>query len=601
METPRLHLITALVLGILIIVGVTLRHFPIPWPSPGGVEKADSRDRLPYEDASLPIEERMNDLLNRMTVDEKIGQLALVDHNSLDDREDITSYGLGALLSGGGSHPPENTPEGWLAMVKGYQAHAEATRLHIPLLYGVDANHGHGNIPGATIFPHNIGLGATGDADLVQRVASATTEEMLATGIAWNFAPSLDVTKDNRWGRVYETFGSNTRLVAELGAAYIKGTQTDAQNNLQALATAKHYIGSGDMEWGTSVNKDYGMDQGVTALDKATLRAVHLPPFKAAVDAGVLTVMAGLNTWDDQKVTGNHYLLTDVLKEELDFKGFVLSDWYGVYGVALSQYDSVVTAFNAGVDMMMLPFNYQSFVYYMHQALETGDVSVARLDDAVQRILYVKFALGLFDDRAWPDLSIVGSEEHRELAREAVRKSLVVLKESTALPIAKDTPKILVTGTAADNLGRQSGGWTVEWQGIDGNQIPGTTILSALRDQVSEETEIVFAWDGNVDTANGLADVGIATVGEKPYAEGVGDNPHPSLSDEDLEIIKKTGAASKKLIVIIISGRAIDLGSAEYQADAIIAAWLPGSEGAGVADVLFGDYPFTGILPVAWP
>ncbi len=555
----------------------------------------------PYRDSSLPVANRVEDLLARMTLQEKIGQMALVDKNSVHFKADIARYGLGALLSGGGAKPTVNTPKGWLEMVDDFQDYATGSRLGIPLLYGVDAVHGHTNVPGATIFPQSIGLGASGDADLVRRIGAITAQEVAATGINWNFGPSLDVVRDTRWGRTYETYGSSTATVSQLGAAFLNGMQSTAP---AVIGTAKHYLGTGAMTWGTSGNPDFKIDQGVTYADEATLRAVHLPPFSAAVEAGVGSVMVGHTTWNGMELAANHYLLTDVLKGELGFKGFVVSDWYGVYEIPGGEYQAVVTAVNAGVDMVMLPYDYKSFSGYLEQAVTNGDVTVERLDDAVRRILTVKLAAGLFDqEKAKPSgLDELGSAPHRAVAREAVRKSLVILKDDQLiLPLRKDEKRILVAGSSADNLGRQSGGWTVEWQGIDGNWIPGTTILQAIKNAVAPNTTVEFSELGNFVIGNPVADVGIAVVGEAPYAEGWGDDEHPALSNEDLQTIAKVKAASKKIVVIIISGRPLDVAPYIDQWDAVVAAWLPGSEGAGVTDVLFGDYQFTGILPVHWP
>ena len=555
-----------------------------------------------YRDSSKPIDDRIKDLLSRMTVEEKIGQMALVEKNKLISSRDIIDYNLGGLLSGGGSKPTINVPQQWRSLVDSYQALAAQTCLQIPLLYGVDANHGHANVPGATVFPHLIGLGATHDPILVQRIAQATAEEMLATGIQWNFSPDLDVARDYRWGRVYETFGSETANVALLGRAFIEGTQMTTAGSRRALATAKHYIGSGEMLWGSSVNKKYKIDQGRSAITESELRAVHLPPFKAAIEGGVLSIMAGLNSWDGQKLTAQKYLLTDVLKNELGFQGFVVSDWYGVYEVNPNKYLATVKAINAGTDMVMLPFDYQDFTADMRRAVARGDSTKKRLDDAVSRILRAKFTAGLFDvEDSKPDFTVIGSESHRALAREAVQKSLVLLKNDAALlPISKNTPRIVVAGSAADNIGQQSGAWTVEWQGVDGNWIAGTSILAGIQQTVSNKTKVEYNVDGRFDSTKDLANVGIAIVGEKPYAEGYGDSAHPALSQQDLDIIARVKAASKKIVVIIVSGRPLDIKPYASQWDGIVAAWLPGSEGEGVADGIFGSYPFSGTLPVRW-
>jgi beta-glucosidase len=367
-------------------------------------------------------------------------------------------------------------------------------------------------------------------------------------------------------------------------------------------AAAKHYVGSGSMVWGSSINKDFFIDQGSSDISENELRQIHLEPFKQAISANVKSIMVGLNGWKGKKLSANKYLISDVLRGELGFQGLVFSDWYGVYEIESSKYNSLVRAINAGVDMIMLPFDYKNFSIYMHQALATGDISQERIDEAVRRIIKLKFEIGLFDqtEADSSDLKIIGSKENREIARRAVRESLVLLKNNAPGPISKNSSKILVAGSAAHNIGKQCGGWTVEWQGIDGNWIPGTTILEGIKNIVSPNVIIEYSLDGKFIGQDKLADVGIAIVGEKPYAEGWGDNNNPKLSADDLEAINNLKKKSKKIIVIIISGRPLNIKEYAKDWDAVIAAWLPGSEGQGVADVLFGDYSFTGTLPVAW-
>ena len=333
---------------------------------------------LPYLNSHLSIQDRVNDLMNRMTDWEKIGQMALVEKNSIHDLSDITRYNLGALLSGGGAGPKEDNPAAWLEMVNNFQVAAGKTCLKIPLIYGIDAIHGNANVLGATVFPHAIGLGASRDPDLVKRVAAATADEMAATGIYWSFSPNLDVAQDTRWGKTYETFGSDTENVARLGLAYLQGTQDSSGGYLKVVATLKHFIGGGAMEYGTSRNNSFKIEEGNITIDEKTLRQVHLVPFKKAVDGGAQVVMVGTATWNGKMNTSNHYLLTDVLKKELGFSGFVVSDWYGVYQVSGTRYDSLVSSINAGVDMVMTPFEYKDFMGNMQKALANGDITTQK-------------------------------------------------------------------------------------------------------------------------------------------------------------------------------------------------------------------------------
>jgi len=539
-----------------------------------------------------------------MTLEEKIGQMTQVEKNSIRPG-DITRYFIGSILSGGGS-PADNTPAGWYAMVAGFQQEALATRLGIPLIYGVDAVHGHGNLRNATIFPHEIGLGATRDPQLVEEIGRATAEEMLATGIRWNFAPVVAVVQDIRWGRAYEAYGEDPALVTELSAAYIKGLQSlpadypaTPGQSIFVLATPKHYIGDGATVFGSSTT--YILDQGNMQLSEEAVRSLLLPPYQTAVQHGAMSVMASFSSWKGVKMHAQRYLLTSVLKEEIGFRGFIVSDWQAIDQINPDYYQAVVTAINAGVDMSMVPYDYVKFITTMKQAVNNGDIPLERVDDAVRRILRVKFALGLFE-QPMPDPSYsqtVRSEAHRELARRAVRASLVLLKnDNAALPIAKDTPTIFVAGRGADNIGMQCGGWTIEWQGREGNITAGTSILTAIRAAVSPQTVIEVNKGGNFQ---GHAEVGIVVVGEKPYAEGVGDAADLRLSSDDVKVIQRVRPAVDKLIVILLSGRPLVITEQYPLADAWVAAWLPGTEASGITDVLFGDYPFTGKLPYTWP
>ncbi len=543
--------------------------------------------------------------MSYMTLEEKIGQMTLLEKNSLKKLEDISKYGLGGMLSGFGAKPEENTIAGWKEMVEGFVAESKNSRLSIPVLYGVDAIHGHSNVLDATIFPHAIGLGATGDAALVEKVARATANEIRATGIRWSYSPTYDMPEDIRWGRAYETFSDDPVHVSKLGSAYIKGLQketADSTSTINVLATPKHYIGVGSMQWNTSSNKNFKIDQGTTLPDDELLRTHLLPPFKKAVESGAMSVMVGLNSWGDTKLAASNYLIEDVLKKELGFSGFVVSDWYGVYEIPGGDYKATVTAINAGVDMIMLPFAYQAFAADVKKAVRRGEINEARINDAVSRILTAKFKLGLFDETTNPELTEEQITEHKTLAREAVAKSLVLLKNDTRILPIRQTTIIRVAGSAADNIGKQAGAWTVEWQGIDGNWLPGaTSILSGIREVAPKGSVIEFDVSANFATGTPKARVGIAVVGEAPYAEGWGDSENPSLSPEDIETIAKLTEVSERVVVVLVTGRPLIITEEIPDWDAAVVAWLPGGEGAGVADVLFGKKPFTGKLPLLWP
>jgi beta-glucosidase len=559
--------------------------------------------------ANIPT--RVQDLLARMTLAEKIGQMTQVENRSITPAE-ITCKLIGSVLSGGGGNPEPNTPESWAAMVRGYQEAALKTRLGIPLLYGVDAVHGHNNVRGAVIFPHNVGMGATRDAALVERVGRITATEAQATGVHWVFAPAVSVPQDIRWGRTFEGFSEDTDLVSRLGLAQLRGLQNrDGKPSLDdphtVLASVKHFVGDGGTTWGTNTTTGWKIDQGVTDVDEATLRAVHLPPYVAAVEGGARNIMVSHSSWGGLRMHAQRYLLTDVLKGArpagLGFTGFLVSDWQAVDYVHDNYYTAVVTSINAGVDIVMVPYHGERFIGCLTRAVEYGDVSLTRIDDAVGRILTVKFELGLFE-RPFGDeslLPLVGSAAHRGVAREAVRKSLVLLKnDDHTLPLAKDTPFILVAGAAADDVGLQCGGWTIEWQGGAGNITPGTSLLSAIESAVSKNTTVRYDARGEFDD-DVIADVGIVVLNESPYAEGEGDREDLELPDADAVLLARVRPCCRKLVVILISGRPLIVTEHLSPWDAFVAAWLPGTEGQGVADVLFGDYPFTGRLPYTWP
>ena len=570
--------------------------------------EVDEVDELVYLNPELSSEARAEDLLARMSLAEKIGQMTLIEKGSITP-DSVYQYFIGGVLSGGGGTPSENTPEGWVEMVDAYQEAALDTPLGIPIIYGVDAVHGHSNLRGAVIFPHNIGLGASRDPELVREIARVTALEMAATNIYWNYAPVLAVGQDIRWGRTYEIYSENTDLVTELSVAFLEGMQgTDLSDPLTVLGTPKHFVGDGGTAWGSSPQPNWEIDQGDLQVDEATLREIHLPPYEAAIEAGALSIMASYSSWNGLKTHADQYLLTEVLKNELGFEGFLVSDWGAVDQISPNYYESVVTSINAGIDMNMVPYSYTRFIDTMTLAVENGDIPLARIDDAVRRILTVKFEMGLFErPLSDPDLlDLVGDQAHRDLAREAVAKSLVLLQDNDeVLPLSKDTPLIFLAGEGANDIGMQCGGWTITWQGSRGPITPGTTLKEAF--EAASNGTVQFNRFGryeNILDESGnpaIADVGIVVIGENPYAEGEGDTDDLTLSQVELDLIARVGEQSERVVVLIMAGRPLVITEALDLADAWVAIWLPGTEGDGVADVIFGDAPFVGKTPVTWP
>ncbi len=568
---------------------------------------------------SAEITAWVEDLLGQMTLAEKAGQMTQIEKNSITP-EDVAAYGIGSVLSGGGGNPAPNTPAAWAAMVRAFQEGALASRLGIPLLYGVDAIHGHNNLKGAVIFPHNIGLGAAGDEALVERIGQVTAQELCATHVRWTFAPTVAVARDIRWGRTCESYGEDPGLVSRLGCALIRGLQRGAAPRdgqaLAVLPSVKHFVADGGTTWGSTrgytwlnwwpfdnPDSQWVIDQGDAEIDEATLRAIHLPPYRAAIEAGALNVMVSYSSWQGIKMHAHRYLVTDVLKGELGFQGFVVSDYLALNQLSADYEQCVVMAVNAGLDMIMVPFDYKCFIRTLVGAVEKGLVPLERVDDAVRRILAVKLALGLFEQPFGDEalLEQVGCAAHRAVAREAVRKSLVLLRnEQGCLPLEKTTSVIHVAGEGADDLGMQCGGWTIEWMGGRGAITSGTTILQAIRQAVAPATDVQYSPAGDFGPG-AQAPVGIVVVGEAPYAEGAGDRPDLGLSPQDKALVTRMRAGCERLVMVVLSGRPLIIDDVLDDCDAVVAAWLPGTEGQGVADVLFGDYRFSGRLSFAWP
>ena len=575
--------------------------------SSSGILQAQSRSPL----RSFRVyDAKARKLLSEMTVEEKVGQMVQVNQGSLKDVSDIEKLFLGSLLSGGSSDPKTgNGLRDWTDHYDSLQSRTQNTRLRIPLLYGIDAVHGHSNVLGAVLFPHNIGLGCTRRADLVERAARITAVEVRATGINWTFAPCVTVPRDERWGRSYEGFGEVPEMAKMMGEAAVRGYQgNDLGDPLSILACAKHWIGDGGTKYGTGAKLRGDiqiLDRGDTAVSEQELRNVHMAGYVSAIKAGVGTIMPSYNSWNGVKCSGSKRLLTEILKDELKFEGFLISDYDAINEMPGDYKTQIETSTNAGMDMFMVSQKYRELYSLLLELVKENRVPMSRIDDAVTRILRVKYAMGLMDtgrshmaDRRLH--SKFGSAEHRQVARECVRASLVLLKnEKRVLPASKTLNRIHVAGKSADDIGNQCGGWTISWQGKSGpNTTGGTTILKAIQESVSAKTKVTFSEDGS--GANG-ADLGIVVISEVPYAEMMGDRQSLNLPDEDVALVQRMKQTGIPLCVILLSGRPMIIDKVIDKADAFVAAWLPGTEGRGVTDVIFGDFRPVGKLSFTWP
>lgn len=573
------------------------------------------------------ISQKVEALLSQMTLDQKIGQMTLPERLSITP-EDVKNYHIGGVLSCSGSSPGDNQPADWVAMNDAFWAASMAEdelHLAIPTLFGINAIHGNSNISGATIFPHSIGLGAANDPALIRKIASVTAREVLATGIEWAFAPNLAVAANMHWGRTYESYSERSEIVAACAAEFIPGLQADLGTN-GAIACVKHWVGDG----GTT----NGISQGETTLEKDQLESTHIAPYYRALNSGALTIMASLTSWNGDKCHGHKHLITDILKSEMQFQGFVVSDWDGIDYLSEDYHTAVALAINAGIDMVMISKNWKEFIERLKQHVKRGSVSMKRINDATRRILSVKFAYGLFDkprpaDRFWSNHHSFGGKEHRAVAREAVRKSLVLLKnDGPVLPLKKNA-RIFVAGKSAHNRGHQCGGFSLNWQGLSGNEHlqGGTSVWEGISEVAVNA--VLSASDFGSDADPDQHDVAIVVIGERPYAEGKGDirssdqviveagaqikgsmnvlEPYgntlelASLHPEDLRTVKTITDKGIPAVVVMISGRPLMVNPELDASAAFVAAWLPGSEGQGVADVLFGDYDFQGRLSFSWP
>ena len=539
----------------------------------------------------LTIEQKVEALLAQMTLDEKVGQMTQVRHFDDISIGEIKTKFIGSIIHTQGPTPGNDAAE-WQAKFVQLQWLALSTRLGIPMFFGVDAVHGQNTYAGATIFPHNIGLGAARNAKLVEDAAAITALEARATGFNWVFSPCVAIPYNEKWGRVYEAFSESTEITTELTKASVRGHQGSVGQPVSLIATAKHFIGDGAT--------DFGVEGGNTTLSQEEVIERLLPPYRAAVEAGVGSVMASFNSLNSVPMHAHRAMITDVLKGELNFDGIVVSDWkaYSRFGGA--------DVINAGVDIVMaVEGDFNMYVEGVRNGVLSGVISQERIDDAVRRILRQKFRIGLFDN-PFPDLRLIskiGIQAHRTVARQAVRESLVLLKnDNNVLPLKKDA-RIVVVGEFANNSGLQSGGWTVNWQGITENYAGATTILEGFRKFSSQK--VLYDADGSAH--HGSVDVAVVVVGETPYAEFMGDiggvmNKYQlTLTPEHQMLVDKYTAKGIKTVVVLISGRPLVVAKLLEQADAFVAAWFPGSEGDGIAEVLFGDYDFKGKLPHSWP
>ncbi|MDI7775348.1 exo 1,3/1,4-beta-D-glucan glucohydrolase [Asticcacaulis sp. EMRT-3] len=563
-------------------------------------------------------EARITKIMAQMTLEEKVGQTIQADINFITPK-DLSEYPIGSILAGGNSSPGGNeraTPDQWLQLADDYWrgAAARPTKVHIPLMFGIDAVHGHSNLVGAVIFPHNVGLGAAHDPDLVQKIGEVTADEMSLAGVDWTFAPTVAVVRDKRWGRSYESYSENPADVAAYAGRMVEGLQgvnggMDGIKPGHIISSAKHFLGDGGTEG--------GKDQGDAEMSEADLARIHGAGYPPAIKAGVLSVMVSFSSWNNQKMTANKELITGALKQRMHFDGFAITDWNAQGQVPGCSNDDCPAAMNAGIDMFMAPDGWKGMYNHELAEVKSGIIPMSRLDDAVRRILRAKIKGGLFDEGApktrplaghWEDL---GSPAHRAVARQAVRESLVLIKnENHTLPL-NPTQHILVAGDGADNIGKQCGGWTITWQGTGNTNADfpnGQSIYGGIKEAVEKAGGSAdLSVDGSYTTK---PDVAIVVIGEDPYAEFQGDRPnliYKQGDTSDLELIQKLKSAGIPVVTVFLSGRPLWTNPYINASDAFVEAWLPGSEGGGVADVLIGDqngkprYDFKGKLTFSWP
>jgi len=571
----------------------------------GGCSKKTSSDYAQDNKTVSKVskETSVDELIASMTLEEKVGQM-IQGARDMMPANDVKRLKLGSILSGGGSYPKNNTVKDWQEMIGKYQDAALSTDKGIPVIYGLDAVHGLALVKNAVIFPHNIGIGAANDPELVYEMGAAVAEEMKLIRVPWNFSPCVAVNTDPRWGRTYECYSSDPAIVSKLAVAFAKG-----QMDHGISPTAKHYVADGGALFGTGEG-DFLIDRGDAVMSEEELREIHLLPYKELIDNGIKIIMASFSSWNGVKMHENEYLLTEVLKKELGFKGFIISDYEAVSNLSGQSYeDNIARAINAGVDMLMEAMRYEKACLALLKAVKDGKIKEERINDAVRRILTVKQEIGLFDDpyldKASCEVDELGSEKYRNLAKKLVEKSLVLLKnDNNVLPLKKGQ-KIFVTGPAANDLGMQCGGWMQTWQGsLDGGMFKateGTTILEGLIEYGKK-----YGYEIITDEKKAKeADVVILAIGEVPYAEYMGDTEDLSITGakahpENLAAIELAKSLNKPVVTLIIAGRNVIISDYINDWDGIVMCYLPGSEGDGIASVLSGEASFTGKLPMPY-
>lgn len=574
-----------LILGLTLLLGNCSSH-----------NKAPQTGNAGYTDTTLSTAERVELILSGMSLEEKALQMVQIERQGA-----IGIAGMGSVLSGGGSTPRDNTPEGWTELITRIQKNVMSGANPIPAIYGIDAVHGHANVVKSTIFPHNIGLGAANDPILMEKMGRITAREMLLTRIPWNFGPCVALAEDPRWGRTYESFSTNPEKAAVLGAAYVRGFQ-----GAGGVATAKHYLGDGQTVWGTG--NSGGIDRGDMQTTESRLRSTALIPYRALVESGVKTVMISFSSVNGEKLHGHSRLITEVLKGELGFKGFVITDWEGIHFLPGSFEDQVIAAVNAGCDMLMEPYDAKHAQAAIVKGVNSGRIPMERVDDAVRRILTVKIDCGLFEDPLLETLAAdappLRDAESLDVARQLVEKSMVLLKnDGNLLPIRKGQT-VLVMGPGANDIGLQCGGWTLTWQGQEDTNLrvtPGTTLKESLT-LLSEDIGFTVITD---PARAGEAGMVLLVLAEKPYAEWEGDNPAPGLTGktahrDNQAAMDKAASLGLPVVAVILAGRHISIEKELPAWDAAVMAYLPGTEGDGMGRVLTGLVGFSGTLPMPW-